>query len=164
MLALAGIVGISVRMRRRQWTNPLKAPVIILLIPSLLAAAFWLVTAPAVRFILGPLWVVAVGTLAVSLAGAGYSLTDKYALRIVVPASLALIMSVAFAVAFSESSRPPSRQALKRMITNSGLTIFLPASGDRCGDAPLPCASRLPEKGLELRKPGSFASGFRVAK
>lgn len=164
VLAVAGIVAVSVRLRRRQWTNPLDASAILLLLPSLLAAVFWFVTAPAVRFILGPLWVVAAGTLAVSLAGAGYSRVDKYALRIVLPASLALIMGTAFFVALNESSRPPSRQALKQMTTNSGLTIFLPLSGDRCGDAPLPCASRLPEKGLELRKPGSFASGFRVAR
>ncbi|MDP9179637.1 MAG: hypothetical protein M3O61_18345, partial [Gemmatimonadota bacterium] len=74
------------------------------------------------------------------------------------------MLAAAFAVALSEPVRRPAGRLVRPVTTPSGLSVYLPVSGDRCGDAPLPCSSKPPDERLELRDRGTLARGFRIAK
>jgi len=162
-LALAALVRIA-RPRREQPNDSARPNSLLFLIPSLLALIVWFVTAPAIRLTLGPLWVVAVGTLALAAArSSGLSLSVP-ASRIVVNAALVLVLSVALAVGTSESGGTLAEYPVRGFTTSSGLVVYVPVKGDRCGDAPLPCSSLPPNEGLELRHPGTIAKGFRVGR
>jgi hypothetical protein len=163
-LMLAGVLRFAGRKRRQRSPNQSKTPAIIFLLPSLLYMAVWLFTAPAVRFALGPLWVIATGTLALSLAASGYAPLDKPGVRGFVLAGLSVLLATACAISLLEPVRPSAQQPVRQVTTLSGLTVNMPVNGDRCGDAPLPCSSQVPNRRLELRKTGAFASGFRIAK
>ncbi|HYN80934.1 MAG TPA: hypothetical protein VES88_05480 [Gemmatimonadaceae bacterium] len=163
-LALGVALAFANRRRRRRLTNPAAARAYIFLLPSVLFLAFWLFTAPAVRFAIGPLWVVAIGVLALSVAASGDERLNEVRLRKLVPAGLGVMLATACAVALSEPVRRPSRRLVKPITTLSGLSVYLPVSGDRCGDAPLPCSSKPPDERLELRDRGTLAKGFRIAR
>jgi hypothetical protein len=134
------------------------------LLPSLLYVGVWFVTAPAIRFTIGPLWVIAVGALALSAARYGHSPLDERWARIAVHAVLVFILVTVCTIGLNESLSAPSLHPVKRMTTLSGLTVYVPVAGDQCGDAPLPCSSVPPDQRLELRHPGTLANGFRIAK
>lgn len=163
-LAVAGVIRLLRTRTGRQPRNPPAGVGLAFLLPSLISIPAWLVTAPAIRFTIGPLWVIAAGTLAVSLAGSGYARLDNYAFRVMLPGFLTVVLVAGCVAAFNESQRPASPETVRRMKTLSGLTVFVPATGDRCGDAPLPCSSLPPNEQLELRRPGSLADGFRIAR
>jgi hypothetical protein len=153
-----------VRRRQRGHTNPAGKRAYIFLLPAALFMVFWLFTAPAVRFAIGPLWVISIGVLALSVTGFGVPPLNERRMRNLLPAGLGLLLAVSCAVALTETGRKPSPSRVRPIATPSGLSVYLPVSGDRCGDAPLPCSSKPPEKGLELRDPGTFAKGFRIVR
>lgn len=62
----------------------------------------------------------------------------------------------------STSGFQPVRQvALEEKVTECGLHLFLPVSGDQCWDARLPCTPHF-KKALCLREPPDMAAGFWV--
>ena len=59
-------------------------------------------------------------------------------------------------------------QAVKQVplvekITNAGLLVYIPDSGDQCWDAPLPCTPNY-DPSLALRDPDTLSSGFFTTK
>jgi uncharacterized membrane protein len=55
--------------------------------------------------------------------------------------------------------QPIPTSALAEKKTDSGLTVYVPVTGDQCWDSPLPCTPNfVPE--LRLRVPGKITSGF----
>jgi hypothetical protein len=74
------------------------------------------------------------------------------------------MLGTAFTLALSESGWSPTSYPIEPVKTQSGLIVNIPVLSDQCGDAPLPCSSNPPNPRLELRRPGSLASGFRIAK
>jgi hypothetical protein len=163
-LALAGALRIGGRRQRQQSTDPAPPRACMFLLPSLLYVGVWFVTAPAIRFTLGPLWVIAVGTLALSAARSSHLPLDERRARIAVHGVLVFILGAACTIGLNKSPSAPSLYPVKRMTTLSGLTVYVPVAGDQCGDAPLPCSSVPPDQRLELRHPGTLANGFRIAK
>jgi len=161
-LILAGALRIGSRRVRQQSTDPAPPNAFIFLLPSLVALAVWFVTAPAIRFTLGPLWVIAVGMLALSAARAGYLSLGERRARIAARGTVMLVLGTAFTLGLIEADSTPASRPVKPMTTLSGLTIYVPVKGDQCGDAPLPCSSDPPDVRLELRQPGTLAKGFRV--
>jgi hypothetical protein len=155
-LFLAAALGVASRRSRQQSTDKPPSNAVVFLLPSLLALAVWFVTAPAVRFTLGPLWVIAIGALALSAAH-----TARRASR-VMQATVLLALTTAFGIGLVESDSSPSSRPVRHITTLSGLSINVPAKGDQCGDAPLPCSSQPPDERLELRQPGTLAKGFRI--
>jgi len=153
-----------VRRRQRAHTDPAGPLAYIFLLPCIFFMVFWLFTAPAIRFAIGPLWVIGIGALAISVAASGVPPLNELRMRNLLPAGLGLVLFAFFAVALSETGRPASSARVRPIATPSGLSVYLPVSGDRCGDAPLPCSSKPPEKGLELRDPGTFEKGFRIVR
>src|SRR6476620_1883923 len=67
-IVLAGGLAVARPRSREPSTDPTLSNAFIFLVPSLVALAVWFVAAPAIRFTLGPLWVIAIGTLALSAA------------------------------------------------------------------------------------------------
>jgi hypothetical protein len=166
--AFAIALGVGLRLAKRRQrsdpTNPAALHAYTFLLPSLFFMVFWLVTAPAVRFALGPIWVIAIGVLALSIAAYGDAPLGGRRMRMIVPVFLGAIFAAACVVALNESARPQSPLPVRPVKTLSGLTVFVPVSGDRCGDAPLPCGSKPPDPRLELRSRGTLERGFRIAK
>jgi hypothetical protein len=162
-LILAGGLRIVSRSTKRNATDSTPKTSHIFLLPSLLALVVWFFTAPAIRLTLGPLWVIAVGMLALSAARAAVfvSLADRRA-SILARATLTSLLAVAFAIGLIESSSPAPSPQLEQITTLSGLTLNVPVTSDQCGDAPLPCSSKPPDERLELRQSGTFAKGFRI--
>lgn len=163
-LAIGVALAFASRRQRSRLANPGAGHAYIVLLPSVCFMAFWLFTAPAVRFAIGPIWVIGIGVLALSVAAYGNRPLNDLRIRNLLPAGLGLMLAASCAVALSETGRPASPPRVRPIATPSGLSVYLPVSGDRCGDAPLPCSSKPPEKGLELRNPGTFAKGFRIAR
>jgi len=155
-LVLAAGFGVAKGRSQEPPTDPTPANGFIFLVPPLVALAVWFVTAPAIRFTIGPLWVIAIGTLALSAARTPRRASTGMHLTMLLTVGIAFIIGVT--EADSRSSSPPITQ----MTTLSGLTVNVPARGDQCGDAPLPCSSKAPDQRLELRQPGSLAKGFRI--
>lgn len=163
-LALAGALRIGGRRQQQETTNRVPPRASMFLLPSALYVIVWFVTAPAIRFAIGPLWVIGVGTLALSAARSAHLPLDERRVRIAVHAVLIFLLGTACTVGLNESVSVPSLYPVKRITTQSGLSVHLPVEGDQCGDAPLPCASVPPHQRLELRHPGTLANGFRIAR
>ena len=53
------------------------------------------------------------------------------------------------------------RAPLAERVTDSGLLVYVPSTGDECWDAPLPCTPNF-SKDLRLRTPGDLAAGFTL--
>lgn len=163
-LVLAGVLRVGVTRPPQPSIHRAPSRAGIFLLPSLVYIAVWFFTAPAIRFTVGPLWVIGVGTLALSAARFGHPPLDGRRARVAVRAVMVFMLGAACIVGLRDSLVRPSRHPVRPMTTLSGLTVYLPVTGDQCGDAPLPCANVPPDPRLELRRPGTPANGFRVAK
>jgi hypothetical protein len=162
-LGVAGAVRVAFRRQRQESTNPVPSTSMFL-IPSVIFCVVWLVTAPALRFALGPLWVIAVGTLALAFVRGPNAWLHERRIQMGTHAIVAVMLGTAFALALRESGWSPPSYPIQPVKTQSGLIVNLPVASDQCGDAPLPCTSNPPNPRLELRRHGSLASGFRIAK
>jgi hypothetical protein len=132
---------------------------------------FWFVTAPDTRFAMGFLVVgAAVGTSAVSglfFSGKNEPETREFwSFATWIPTMLFLgIVATAFVKIELDAAKlyRPARiksQSDMRPFNRTGLSIFIPAQGERCFDCPLPCAPLLNER-LELRGDG-LRDGFKT--
>lgn len=155
-LFLAGVMRVASRQSPQPSTEPPPPNAFIFLLPSLFAVAVWFVTAPAIRFTLGPLWVIAIGALALSAARVERRASTA------MHATLLLGLGTAFTIGVTEADSAPYWRPIRQMTTLSGLSINVPVNSDQCGDAPLPCSSQPPDERLELRQPGTLAKGFRI--
>jgi hypothetical protein len=159
---LAGIFSLARRKRTEAW------PGLWLLIPSLAGCVFWFLQAPDLRFGEAAIWTTAatLGTLGV------ICLFQDKELRWRRIALLGLAAITAWCLyprtLWRVSARPllgvhwflrlPVVKVVSRQ-TLSGLVVYVPAEGDQCWDAPLPCTPYF-NKTLRLRRAESMRWGF----
>jgi hypothetical protein len=165
LLCLAGIL-LVVRCRDQGEARPLQLA--LLLAPSVAALAFWFLAAPAPRFLGAIVWLLGGGTVAGAVKRSGMSRHLAYV------ALLSLLLAVlvvgADVVRYGFLVRPGPQHGYYPIpevqtydfVTDSGLTLHVPAEGDQCWDAPLPCTP-YPKPDLRLRRAGDLGSGFTVA-
>ncbi|MCB0165376.1 MAG: hypothetical protein KDI79_14200 [Anaerolineae bacterium] len=137
---------------------------LFLMIP-IIALVFWFFTAPNIRFAGGSFWLLGAGTMAISI----HHVADKKLLEIV---SLSSLLLAIFAFVISarlhgwvvypgpdQGFYPTPKFQVHQFQTRSGLTIFVPNTGDKCWDAPLPCTP-YPNPDLATIESGNISSGF----
>lgn len=136
------------------------------LLPPGIGAAYWLLTAPDIRWSGVCFWLLAATTLAVALAGmsrassllcgAAFSLSPAAVL------AMHLVAHPLWLPLDGDDWFPPVRMVVVRpFVTNSGLVLYVPQYGFRCWGAPLPCTPD-PDRRLRLRRAGALGSGFVV--
>lgn len=134
------------------------------LIPLTAALVAWFLSAPNARFAVSLLYGTAIG---------GFLLALSSFSRARVSLAVALLVALLLGWHVLEKASPylvragPNRGfypvssvELETYETNSGLTLYRPATGDRCFDAPRPCTP-YPKPTLRLRG-DSIRSGFEV--
>lgn len=173
--SLAGLaLAITVLFRKRTPTPA--CPWLSLLLPSLAGVIFWFVASPDLRFAQFAIWTTAatLGTWGiVSLESVSLDVEPRVqkrpALSRIVVAALAL--SLVWCVisfgwrepidALRGVRQPPPlpKPALLTKQTLSGLAVYVPAQGNQCWDAPLPCTPYFDDS-LRLRDDSSMRWGF----
>jgi hypothetical protein len=159
---LAGIFSLARRKRTGAWTG------FWLLIPSLAGCVFWFLQAPDPRFGEAAIW-----TTAATLGTFGViSFVQDKELRWRRITLLGLAAITAWCLyprtLLRVSARPllgvhgflrlPVVKVVSRQ-TLSGLVVYVPAEGDQCWDAPLPCTPYF-NRTLRLRRAESMRWGF----
>lgn len=142
-----------------------------ILLPLLLALIYWFFAAPDPRFAHAVFWLLAVSSALLLLTSLQAVLKARLFLATI--CAVFVIANLHF-VKFAVNHRfllkqvslagwhPAPKIALIEKVTSSGLPVYVPASGDQCGDSSLPCTPYFNPK-LRLRRPGELASGFTVA-
>ena len=138
-----------------------------LLLPSLAGIVFWLAKAPDPRFGQAAIWTVAatLGSLGIAACTACIGWPPP---RLVAAGLFVTMLWCLFSYDWRQSYRPLAsvRELAPLPIahvephqTDSGLTVYVPATGDQCWDAPLPCTPYF-DGTLRLRFPGDPSGGF----
>jgi hypothetical protein len=131
---------------------------LLLLVPSAIGFGSWFVLGPDPRFAMFVFWSVAATGLATAVG-----VWDRAGARVVAAAAGALILVVVPKTIVPPGPEggfhPSPRSETKLVETESGLRLYVPAKGDQCWDAPLPCTP-FPHRNLRLRRPASLTSGF----
>ena len=141
-----------------------------ILSPLLISLFYWFFTAPDPRFSNAIFFLMPISLILVTLT----LIQDKFSGRL-----FAIIVCVVFVTAnlnfieyavknywkiksISTSGWHLVKEVpLDKRITNSGLIVYTPKTGDQCWDSPLPCTPYFNDT-LRLRKSGDIASGFTV--
>jgi hypothetical protein len=161
-LAAAGALLLRRKPRRpREW---------MLVVPVLCGLLFWFFTAPDPRFAHALFFCLAASAALLLLASAQPSISRR---------AFAWIACAVFALTYGPLALETARERaeiarisltgwhplpttrLIRRTTTSGLPVFIPAKGDQCWDAPLPCTPYF-RVDLKTRVPGELSSGFTV--
>ena len=137
------------------------------LLPALGGVVFWLIEAPDPRFGQAAIWTLAATLGSLGIASSAARL--KWLRPRLVAAGLILTMLwCLFSYDWQQSYRPlesvrelvplPVARVAPRL-TGSGLIVYIPAVGNQCWDAPLPCTPYF-DNTLRLRSPGNLGGGF----
>jgi len=164
-ISLAGLA-IAFRLRFRGKPRP-ACPWLSLLIPSLAGILFWFAASPDLRFAQFAFW-----TTAATLGTWGIVSLDlqrgRSHTRLVLAA---LFLSLTWSLisfgwkepiqALRGVQQPPPLPKADLVVrhTLSGLDVYVPAKGNQCWDAPLPCTPYFDES-LRLRNASSLRWGF----
>lgn len=164
-ISLAGLV-VALTTRFRGRPRP-ACPWLLLLFPSIVGIIFWFAASPDLRFAQFAIW-----TTAATLGAWGIVSTDIHLHRSHTDLVLATLVLFSFwclisfgwkepLLALRGVQQPPSlpKPALILKNTLSGLAVYVPADGQQCWDAPLPCTPYFDES-LRLRDPSSLRWGF----
>jgi hypothetical protein len=164
-ISLAGLV-VALTARFRGRPHP-AFPWLSLLFPSIVGIIFWFAASPDLRFSQFAIW-----TTAATLGAWGIVSLDLYLHRSKRNLALAaLILSLIWCLisfgwkepllALRGVQQPPPlpKPALILRHTLSGLAVYVPADGEKCWDAPLPCTPYFDES-LRLRDASSLRWGF----
>jgi hypothetical protein len=136
--------------------------------PALLAPlagiAFWLATAPDLRFLGASLWLLAAFTAAIAAArserpGAAAVLALGIAASLAVLAGAARRGALLLRPDPAHGFHPTPQAIVVPFATRSGLVLWVPQEAGNCWYAPLPCTPE-PRGDLRLRRPGELGSGF----
>lgn len=134
------------------------------IIPLTVAVVAWFLSAPNPRFAVSVLYGMAIGALLLALSS--YS-RSQISLLVALLIALLLIWKVADHASLyivkagpNRGFHPVSSVEIETFETDFGLTIYRPATGDRCFDTPLPCTP-YPNPNLRLRG-DSVRSGFEL--
>jgi hypothetical protein len=164
-ISLAGLVAALMQCIRGR-AQP-ACPWLLLLFPSIIGIIFWFAASPDLRFVQFAIW-----TSAATLGAWGIMSLDLQLHRIrsnVVLAALVL-SSIWCLISFGwkeplqalrgiQQPPPLPKPALIQRHTLSGLAVYLPAQGELCWDAPLPCTPYFDES-LRLHNASSLRWGF----
>ena len=147
---------------------PSSVPLTWLLIHSMAAIIFWFFAAPDLRFVQFAIWTLAgvLGAWGITAAGLrfGAGRSNRAALAVL----FALLIWCEISFGWRESFQAVSAKtplvplpvvAVVPRETRSGLTVYVPAEGNQCWEAPLPCTPEL-DPSLRLRDGQSLRSGF----
>lgn len=152
-----GAFAVVLALRRRRMAEAGSMAAFLLLPVS--AIVFVLATAPNPRFAGAAFWIFGLACLSWFLA----SLPRPVGWRVgVIWAALMLAREITAVEALGPWQRDagPARTApVKTMVTESGVKVFVPETGDQCWDAPLPCTPYF-SPSLRLRNPANLAQGF----
>ena len=157
----AGLVGL-IRSRSRP-----HYPWLWLLLPALAGTVFWLLASPDLRFGQFTIWTAAatLGTWGiVSVASGRPAAYSRAALAMLLLSLLWCLVSFGWndpyrsLLAVKKLTSLPKVDLVVRH-TSSGLAIYVPAQGQQCWDAPLPCTPYFDES-LRLRNESSMRWGF----
>lgn len=140
-----------------------------LLLPCFASIVFWFLSAPALRFAQGEIWVLTgtIGSVVLTVLSKKTRAARNMVLTLVILALAGLavgpttLWSQFYDPLFGAHSYALFPQAPTiTMDTQSGLKIIVPASGQQCWDAPLPCTPYF-SPNIQLRQAPSLKSGFR---
>jgi hypothetical protein len=131
---------------------------------GLCSLIFWVLSAPDPRFLGAVLWIVLLGVVGLVLDGVLLEDQIRLSKILLLLSWIAVVLCFArngLALTYSTKGKlaeSMTKPDLIRRITGSGLTIYTPAQGDECWDAPLPCT---PYFRPQLRLRGkSLSEGF----
>jgi len=163
---LAGLaIALTLRLRGRK-PRP-ACPWLSLLFPSLTGILFWFVASPDPRFAQFAIWTAA-GALGawgiVSLDFQSQRSHSRRVLTVLLLSSIWCLISLGWKETFQtlrgvQQPPPLPKSALVLKHTVSGLAVYVPAQGNQCWDAPLPCTPYFDES-LRLRNSSSLRWGF----
>ncbi len=164
-ISLAGLV-VALTTRFRGKPRP-ACPWISLLFPSIVGIIFWLAASPDLRFAQFAIWTTAatLGTWGIlSLDLQLHRSNTNLVLAALVLSSIWCLISVGWKeplLALRGVQQPPHLPKAELIVrhTLSGLAVYVPAQGNQCWDAPLPCTSYFDET-LRLRKRPTLSAGF----
>lgn len=136
------------------------------ILPPIFGIAFWAVSAPNPRFVGALLWITAAGVVA--LLAQELTHRHSYMGLGLVGAVIVLQCWMAgtsllpnFDLKANSSLQVVPTPDMESFITSSGLHLWVPASGDQCWNAPLPCTP-YPNSNLILRNEATLARGFMI--
>src|SRR5882762_8174701 len=166
-LSLDGLaIGLTLRFRAAPKPRP-ECPWLALLLPSLAGILFWFAVSPDLRFAQFSIW-----TAAATLGTWGIVSLDFHRARshsrLVLAALLLCLTWCLISFGWREpihslrrvqQSPPLPKAGLVVRHTLSGLAVYVPAQGNQCWDAPLPCTPYFDET-LRLRDESSLRWGF----
>lgn len=141
------------------------------LIPSIIGLAFWFSNAPALRFGESAIWSTAAALGAISL-----SMTTRRLKIAWTRMAILVVLAVSAWCLYPRnlwrtSFEPPLKNTQFAPLPNvettvrqtlSGLEVRVPAEGNQCWEAPLPCTAYFNET-LRQRRPGHLGAGFYSA-
>jgi len=139
-----------------------------LLVPSVAALIFWFFASPDLRFAQFAIWTLAGVLGSWGIAAAGLRLGAARSHRLALAAILALLFWCQISFGWQESLdsisasaplAPLQPAAVLPRQTSSGFSVYVPAVGNQCWDAPLPCTPYFDES-LRLRNGPSLRQGF----
>lgn len=137
----------------------------LILLPPAASIIFWFLTAPDIRLAGSSFWILAAGSLALTIGSVnpvksgkkkGFALLLALGLALI-PLSRSVVPDVRRNLGFRAIPKPD----LQTFTTRSGLLIYISQDEGRCWDAPLPCTPH-PNAHLCLRKEGDLGGGFKL--
>lgn len=164
-LALAGlalaVTGVYA-LRFRAW-NVFRTPMWWWLLPLGGALVFWFITAPDPRFGWHLFWLLGAGVTSIVLRAIA---SPQRQFQAVVYIALLLIANTLLrlhwgASVHEQDLRPIPVAEVEVFVTQYGLEVYVPVTGDQCWDAPLPCTP-FRRALLRLRQPDDVAHGFVI--
>ncbi len=157
VLAACGFLLAGVRRR-------FSARAVLFLLPPLLGLGFWFWAAPDPRFAGAAMWYLGAGALAVAFTDAGDVMSRWFSRCVVTGVALVVLVVHWKTDKFIDPGGAagyypiPEPEMIERE-TRSGLRVFVPARGQRCWNARLPCVQPF-RPGLRLRDASRPQSGF----
>jgi hypothetical protein len=157
-----GLVGIAGWWRLRGWRHFEERRVAFLPVVVFVALAFWFFMAPDPRFVGSLFWVVGATGLSLYICRCGRRAGRAAIAVCTVMVLVHNVNPVETLLVWRRDPGPLRKGEVTARRTSSGLTVYVPASGDQCWDAPLPCGPAVNSR-LRLREPGNMRSGFVLA-
>lgn len=163
-LGLAGVGLAAALSFFKRWERATRLEFWASLVPPVANILYWFITAPGARFCKGLFWFL-FASIGAWLFEKGHWANREVRYQVAFLIALYLWMPTLRDVAFSYNAAVMPQTpvvATERFTTDSGLTLYVPATGNQCWDSPLPCTP-YPNAALRLRRPGDLRSGFTVA-
>ena len=164
LLSFSLIYFVLARKALRRRTNSAIGSISVILAIGLFSLIFWFLSAPDPRFLGAVLWIVLLGVIGLILDGVLLEEQIRSSKILLLLSWIAVVLCFArngLALTYSTNGKlaeSVTKPGLIKRITGSGLTIYTPAQGDECWDAPLPCT---PYFRPQLRLRGkSLSEGF----